>query len=793
MQKESILKVHLEKKSNKKTIIKLILIVSILLLIIVLAYLIYNYLNKPVAPEMNKTGEETPVISNQTTTLPNQTSSTNITINQTQKTTYQGGGGGGSGEGSGGTTPCIPNCAGKQCGSDGCGGSCGSCNESEYCNATGQCVELVNCTSDSNCSDLTGVCGTGLCNLTSKICYINYSIGNICRSNISECDAVEYCSGSIDCPADLNKSDGSSCNNGICDKGKCISSCTNDYLCTGEGSFCDGKMIYNCSVGGDGCLDRVNGTSCGSGEICDSGECIKVNAIFVDNQLTSDCSGTYSIASRNCNGNDGDAYDTPQEAADVTNPGDIVYFRQGIYYLNGTYPLRINYKNGTENAKITFKNYNSEEVIIDATNVSGISGAYYGIYVAYSGYVVIDGLTVRNSLGNGIRIFNSNYVEILNCIIRSNGDKAIYYRDSSYAVVDNCEVYENRGAGIYIQGSPAQSDYPVVTDNLVYNQNIAKPEGADGIAFGNSVNYALIKGNIVFRSWDDGIDTCCGTMYTTIEDNTVFYNGDGPEGDGDGNGIKVSTGNAFGSGGGHVVRYNIAFANEANGFDQCKEPNYPQNWFYNNIAYNNSGHGVNAESDDGYLDEAAIVYNNILANNGNLDMKDRFSRSLNTSDYNIWSTDWMAQAPHNSIREGPHSMIADPRFNNSALVIDTNFALSWTIDEKLEYIRNQVREKFSLQAGSPAIDNGTIITDYHCSTAGSHPNENCREWYGNAPDIGAYEYSEGIGGMSASSPSQELPSKPSFSFVSQIYNWIKRFLTGNTIKEITGYFLRIKA
>jgi len=135
MQKESILEVPLEKKSNKKTIIELILIVSIVLLIIVLAYLIYNYSNKPVAPEMNETGNETPVIPNQTTTLPNQTSSTNITTNQTQKTTQQGGGGGGSG----GTTPCTPNCAGKQCGDDGCGGSCGTCEDGFFCNQEYSC------------------------------------------------------------------------------------------------------------------------------------------------------------------------------------------------------------------------------------------------------------------------------------------------------------------------------------------------------------------------------------------------------------------------------------------------------------------------------------------------------------------------------------------------------------------------------------------------------------------------------------------------------------------------------
>lgn len=34
---------------------------------------------------------------------------------------------------------CLPNCAGLQCGDDGCGGSCGACAGGEYCDGTGQC------------------------------------------------------------------------------------------------------------------------------------------------------------------------------------------------------------------------------------------------------------------------------------------------------------------------------------------------------------------------------------------------------------------------------------------------------------------------------------------------------------------------------------------------------------------------------------------------------------------------------------------------------------------------------
>jgi hypothetical protein len=80
---------------------------------------------------------------------------------------------------------------------------------------------------------------------------------------------------------------------------------------------------------------------------------------------------------------------------------------------------------------------------------------------------------------------------------------------------------------------------------------------------------------------------------------------------------------------------------------------------------------------------------------------------------------------------------------------------------------------FHLKENSPAIDAGQDLGYTH-------------DFQGNPivgqPDIGAYEY-QGIGATT------ELPAKkPSFS---TIWSWLKGFLTGNTIREITGNFLKI--
>jgi hypothetical protein len=48
---------------------------------------------------------------------------------------------------------------------------------------------------------------------------------------------------------------------------------------------------------------------------------------------------------------------------------------------------------------------------------------------------------------------------------------------------------------------------------------------------------------------------------------------------------------------------------------------------------------------------------------------------------------------------------------------------------------------FRLKPGSPAIDAGAWIEAFHCPLPGPAPaGSDCREWYGEAPDIGACEF-----------------------------------------------------
>jgi hypothetical protein len=83
------------------------------------------------------------------------------------------------GQGEGGPVDpptCTPNCAGKECGADGCGGTCGTCGQFQFCNA-GTCdvICIPDC-AGKECGDngCGGSCGS--CPILQPIC----TTGGLC-------------------------------------------------------------------------------------------------------------------------------------------------------------------------------------------------------------------------------------------------------------------------------------------------------------------------------------------------------------------------------------------------------------------------------------------------------------------------------------------------------------------------------------------------------------------------------------------------------------------------------------
>lgn len=198
--------------------------------------------------------------------------------------------------GSGNDVACTPQCAGKQCGLDGCGGVCGFCMPGQVCQPfSGLCVQCqVNCTGKAcgsdgcggSCGmcppgeicDAQGLCQSGGCvpNCTGKHCG-----GDGCGSTCGDCLPGEACDGAgqcIPCTADCSgKQCGDDSCGGTCGTCPPGNSCNPNGQCELCQSDCFGKQC-----GDDGC-----GSSCGTcppGTTCLSGACVALEGACLNAQ-----------------------------------------------------------------------------------------------------------------------------------------------------------------------------------------------------------------------------------------------------------------------------------------------------------------------------------------------------------------------------------------------------------------------------------------------------------------------------------------------------------------------------
>ncbi len=117
---------------------------------------------------------------------------------------------------------CKPNCAGKSCGSDGCGGSCekkGSCDDNDPCTTDGCNINTGACTH----APTTGACNDGDACTTSDACAAGTCSGSAISCDDSEPCTVDSCDNTTGCkhtPA----ADGQACGSGmVCKSAVCVS------------------------------------------------------------------------------------------------------------------------------------------------------------------------------------------------------------------------------------------------------------------------------------------------------------------------------------------------------------------------------------------------------------------------------------------------------------------------------------------------------------------------------------------------------------------------------------------
>jgi len=125
---------------------------------------------------------------------------------------------------------CVPNCTNKACGEDGCDGSCGACGNGKFCNSNWECetkpVGQPACT--SVCTNK--LCGNDGCGGSCGIC----GIGNVCNANY-ECVPEPISGCKVNCS---NKDCGPDGCGGSCGKCGISFQCNNNWECEAVPPVC---------------------------------------------------------------------------------------------------------------------------------------------------------------------------------------------------------------------------------------------------------------------------------------------------------------------------------------------------------------------------------------------------------------------------------------------------------------------------------------------------------------------------------------------------------------------------
>jgi len=237
------------------------------------------------------------------------------------------------------------------------------------------------------------------------------------------------------------------------------------------------------------------------------------------------------------NGNDGNSgnYDNPWRTwarafnATELEPGDIVYFREGVY-IQDTLNLNTNWYwwpytpgrgmkitvDGAVNNTIKFWAYPGETPILDGTNVHSHFYTYKdntGIKGDEVNYIHLKGLHIRNfKQGSGavdnvyqLLLEDSDNVTIENCSFYNGGGRGVTIRRSGNIDIINCDAYNNYDPYGDSGVDPGDDGYGFtlvheVGDNIKLDGCRAWKNGNSGFYDGNNTGYTEYDNCWSFRN-----------------------------------------------------------------------------------------------------------------------------------------------------------------------------------------------------------------------------------------------------------------------------------------------------
>jgi parallel beta-helix repeat protein len=350
------------------------------------------------------------------------------------------------------------------------------------------------------------------------------------------------------------------------------------------------------------------------------------------------------------------AFRTPQQAADLVEPGDTVLLMNGTYVSGpDSLGLKID-RSGTADNWITFRAYPGATPIIKAQ-------AWLGVGIEGAQYITVDGITVEGIAdeideAEALSLQDSNSGRATNnCIgITANGADDL----SHHVVIRNSEARNCAGGGIY----SIAADYVTIENNRVR-------DNAKWSSYANS-GISLYQSRDVDASTDVKMIIRNNVVYSNENRIPFRFSADNPADRviSDGNGIIIDDG-----------RNTQAFVGPSG------VPYRGRTLIENNIVSGNGGRGIHV-----YLsDHVDIVNNTTVGNSWSPSIREGEITSIDSGDVFV----------------GNNVVVADygrPAFTVFPSASDTRFGINLSDGDPL-FVDRSIGD-FRLTEGSPAIDAG---------------------------------------------------------------------------------------
>jgi hypothetical protein len=531
-------------------------------------------------------------------------------------------------------------------------------------------------------------------------------------------------------------------------------------------------------------VNCINDNDCEQEEYCANNICLfKVSG------------NTYFVAIWGNDSNPG-TFEEPfyhwQKGVQTAQPGDMVYIRGGVWKPT---ELTTSFRNfgmsidpyshrntsgttGNATHPIRYFNYPGERPIMDGIYTRpNIYQWNSGIAIANAQYIHLKGLTVRNIFQtppNFSHVKPHSEVYGLGCspcanilyenmVVHDIDGRGFSHWGSAWSHIDAQDSYDRciQREKDKANGNPDSCKYsepPFAYDNTTW---------INCDAYNLFDRYASTPGNAA-DGWKVG--TYGGNVYTWMGCRAFNYSDDGFDPHGSGKRVFI---NNWAMPSDKYNGLSDDWGIEANGFKTTayyleRPPmEYKGVVFKDNIAAFGSGSGIIVNL--GVNFNTSFPTNAILYNNFAYKMRGGFwdfgggwgDKNIRTSIYknNIAYGGWYAgqgrdnlyevgiyypsiyDESHNTWRATPHQSWPGWEPNPDFNVTDDDFVSLdfWELAPRKPDFSLPDISFGRLELGSDLIDGGIVVPGFHCPSAGEHSNDDCRVWFGEAPDLGPFE------------------------------------------------------